>query len=138
MIKLILSFILVIFPTLSNPDDIGKGYQAYKSQDYLTAYQHWRITADDEDPISQCNIALLYFFGNGVEKNLKMAFDYCKKSAEQGHSYAQYDLGRYYEHGRGVTKNLNDSFYWYHCSAKQNNALAANGQYKKGNVPGVA
>lgn len=102
MIKLILSFILVIFPTLSNPDDIGKGYQAYKSQDYLTAYQHWRITADDEDPISQCNIALLYFFGNGVEKNLKMAFDYCKKSAEQGLPRAQNNLAHMYANGQGV------------------------------------
>ena len=78
MLKFILSAILLIFPVLNTADDIDKGYQAYKQQKYLDAYQYWIIPAHNGDEISQYNIALLYFFGNGVEKNNKKAVRWFK------------------------------------------------------------
>jgi len=112
MIKFILPVILLLFPALSSTDDIDKGYQAYKNKDYVSAYKHWKISADAGDSISQYNMGLLYYFGNGVEKNLRTAFNYCKKSAEQGLPRAQNNLAHMYSDGLGVKQNYILSYKW--------------------------
>ena len=112
MLKFILSAILLIFPVLNTADDIDKGYQAYKQQKYLDAYQYWIIPAHNGDEISQYNIALLYFFGNGVEKNLETAFQYCNKSAMQGLPRAQNNLAHMYANGLGVKQDYVLSYKW--------------------------
>ena len=83
-----------------------------KQQKYLDAYQYWIIPAHNGDEISQYNIALLYFFGNGVEKNLETAFQYCNKSALQGLLRAQNNLAHMYSDGLGVKQNYVLSYKW--------------------------
>ena len=112
MIKFILSTILVIFPILNNASDIDKGYQAYKKQNYINAYKHWIVPANNGDRVSQYNIALLYFFGNGVEQNLETAFKYCRKAAVQGLPRAQNNLAHMYANGLGIQQNYVLSYQW--------------------------
>ena len=84
MFKILLSTILVLFPVLIYGDDIDKGYQAYNNKNYKEAYRHWIIPADAGDKVSQYNIALLYFFGNGVKKNIKTLEKLTLYAHEQG------------------------------------------------------
>lgn len=62
-----------------------------------------------------------YQIGIGVEKNVKKAFEFCEKAANQGHSEAQYELGRMYKDGRCVKKNYKKAFEFYEKAAKQCN-----------------
>tara|TARA_B100000029_G_scaffold198490_2_gene196550 strand:+ start:16871 stop:17344 length:474 start_codon:yes stop_codon:yes gene_type:complete len=112
MYKVLLSTILFFFPVFINAGDIDKGYQAYNNKNYKEAYQHWIIPADAGDKISQYNIALLYFFGNGVKKNLEIAFQYCRKSALQDLPRAQNNLAFMYADGLGVKQNYILSYKW--------------------------
>jgi TPR repeat protein len=54
----------------------------------------------------------LFFFGNGVEKNLPLAFEYCQKAAFMGSPRAQNNLAFMYVKGLGVEKSYIDSYVW--------------------------
>ena len=58
-------------------------------------------------------IALRYFNGEGVEEDLKKAFEYFYISATLGYSYAEFKLGESYHYGYGVDKNKEKAFYYY-------------------------
>ena len=112
MVKLILSAILIIFPTMLSADSLDKGYQAYKNKNYHEAYHHWMLGASQGDPISEYNLALLYYFGNGVKKDLKLAFEYCEKSAKKGLPRAQNNLSHMYADGMGIKQSFMMSYKW--------------------------
>jgi|ERR1039458_4233266 TPR repeat protein len=57
--------------------------------------------------------------GAEVRSNAKKAGEWCRKSAEQGHSRAQSELASMYRFGYGVRKSLKRAFYWYQKSADQ-------------------
>ena len=63
-------------------------------------------------------INLLYFFGNGVEKNLPLAFEYCQKSAFMGSPRAQNNLAFMYNKGLGVEKSYINSYVWASVAIK--------------------
>jgi len=71
-------------------------------------------------------LAYMYSVGQGVEKDEEKAFDWVKKSAEQGNPIAQDDLGVMYGDGRGVPKDVVQSYRWIALSARQGNAQAIN------------
>ena len=49
---------------------------------------------------------------SGVEKNQKLAFDYIKKAAEQGHVGSESALGWFYDSGFGVPRNPEKALFW--------------------------
>ncbi len=59
--------------------------------------------------MAQYNLASLYYEGEGTEKNLKKAFYWYQKAAENGYIYAQFNFGCLYD----KEKNLEKAFYWY-------------------------
>jgi TPR repeat protein len=74
--------LLVIFITVSLftlADD--KGFTHYKKGEYSKALKIWTEEADDGEANAIYNIGLLYFFGNGVDKDLTIAYKYCKEAA---------------------------------------------------------
>lgn len=58
------------------------------------------------------------------EGNQEKAFEFYKKSADQGHSSALDCLGFYYQNGIGTSPNLDDAIKCYKLSADQGNAKA--------------
>lgn len=75
-------------------------------------------------PIYQFFLGDLYKNGLCVTKNEKIAFEWVKKSAEQGYADAQMDLGTYYINGIGTEINNIEATKWYRKSADQNNSNA--------------
>ena len=65
--------------------------------------------------------------GQGVEKNIKLAFDFFKSSAEKGVSKAQYTVATWLRKGvEEIKKDTPKAIYWYKQAAKQNLAEAMN------------
>ena len=62
----------------------------------------------------------------GAKEDKKKAFEWYKKSAEQGYAVAQYNLGLCYEKGECCEKNEKKAFEWYMKSAEQGFSLGQN------------
>jgi len=69
------------------------------------SYSHY---ADIQD-----NFGSLYFFGTGVEKDYKKAFQFYTNAADLRHPNAQNNLGYLYQYGLGTTKNFKEAFKHY-------------------------
>jgi len=77
-----------------------------------------KTRAETKDVNAQYKLAKLYRDGEGRTKNLRLAHNWFKKAAEQGHSGAQYQLGRLYEKGQGGRQDYHKAAEWYHLAAK--------------------
>ena len=110
MVKL---FYLVLISIMSISTDVLSdndiGYKYYQKGNYKKALKIWTVEAEEGNKEAIYNIGLLYFFGNGVEKNLPVAFEYCQKSAFMGSPRAQNNLAFMYNKGLGVEKSYIDS-----------------------------
>lgn len=67
-----------------------------------------------------------YFRGDGVKKDARKAFEYCRKAAEKGNAMAQCNLGFLYETGKGVECDWNEAMKWYRKAAANGNQTAIN------------
>lgn len=93
-------------------------------KDYKQAVNWFRKSAEQGNPLAQCNLGWCYETGNGVTKDYNQAVDWYRKSAEQGEAVAQRNLGMCYEYGYGVEKDYNQAVNWYRKSAEQGHADA--------------
>ena len=74
--------------------------------------------AEEGDFHAQYQLAFMYYYGDGVERNVEEAFDWYRRSAEQGHTLAQHELAGMYGRGEGITQSFQDAFYWYKRAAE--------------------
>ena len=113
---LVLISIMSISTNVLADNDIG--YKYYQKGNYEKALKIWTVEADEGNRKAFYNIGLLYFFGNGVEKNLPLAFEYCQKAAFMGSPRAQNNLAFMYIKGLGVEKSYIDSYVWASVAIK--------------------
>ena len=64
-------------------------------------------------PLAQYKISKYYFQGKGVQRNLKISYQWCQKAANNNNTNAQFELGKYYEDGIIVQQNYKIAFDWY-------------------------
>ena len=109
--------LLLLLLTLLNPindvlasNDIG--YKYYLEGDYQKALKVWTKELNEGKREAMYNIALLYYFGKGVEKNLPLAYEYCKKAAYKGSARAMNNLAYMYMKGLGTKKNYMSAYAW--------------------------
>lgn len=98
--------------------DNDTGYKYYQKGAYEKALKIWTMQAKKGSKEALYNIGLLYFFGNGVEKNLPLAFEYCQNAALMGSSRAQNNLAFMYIKGIGVEKSYIHSYAWANIAIK--------------------
>lgn len=66
-----------------------------------------------------------YSVGYYIKKDLKQAFEYFKKAADQGHPKSQCNIGIIYHHKSDiVNQDLKQAFKYYKMSADQDYMLA--------------
>ncbi len=82
--------------------------------------------AEDGNADAQVELGTKYYKGLGVEKNYNLAFDWCRRAAEQEHLRALNALGVMYKNGFGVDKNEKEAIDWFRKAAEQNYAAAQN------------
>ena len=117
MKKLIVSLGLAL--TLSFGATLDEGAKAFKKGDYKTAFIVFEDLALKNDSEAQYQLGDVYYFGYGVVKDYKTAFDWYMKSitTNKRDGDVQYSLGYMYEHGQGVAKNYDKALEHYTIAA---------------------
>ncbi len=105
--------------------DFGKGLQAYKTGDYMTAMSIFRPLAVHGDSRAQFALGLMFDGGNGVPLDKKEAFGWYLKSAQNGNGKAQYNLALMYYNGEGIEKDIIEAVDWFKRAASSGIATAA-------------
>ena len=93
------------------------GLQAYYRLDYASAVEDWRPLAENGHAKAQYQLAILYYRGEGVVQNDKIAAEWFEKAAEAGDADAQFNLALMYLHGRGVPQNFVRAHMWFSLAA---------------------
>jgi TPR repeat protein len=82
-------------------------------EDDIKTNELWLKSAEKGYAPAQFNLAMAYYYGNGVEKDRIKAVEWLRKAAEKNYGPAQYNLGFAYEYGEGLDSNASNSFKWY-------------------------
>lgn len=106
---------------------LGAKYKMYtirKSSAYERSV-NTRKLAEQGNAEAQFEIGALYNFGeDGIQKDLREAVKWYKKSADQGYALAQRALGSCYACGTGVEKDTQDAVKWFRKAAEQGDSAA--------------
>ena len=103
-------------------DDAGQ--RAYDRGDYAAALREFGRDGSAE---SQMMLGIMYFKGQGVKQNKKVAVELLLKAAERGNVIAQLNLGVMYEEGEGVNPDAKEAARWYRRAAAQGDVDAQQG-----------
>lgn len=68
--------------------------------------------ADETNDGAQYMLGILYFNGDGVDKDLVRSAQWYRKAAENGNEAAQYELALCYIYGEGVESDMEEAIYW--------------------------
>ena len=95
------------------------------SDDKVTSFQICQQKAKQGNADAQYNLALLYYLGSEVPRDIRYAIYWYTKAAKQGHVNAQYELGELYIDGPGdIRMDSKQGIYWLTKAAKQGLAQA--------------
>ena len=87
---------------------LAEGIKAYENGEFRQAYTVFTNHADTTNPKALYYLSALYLSGKGVDQDEFMAFEYCKKAAEEGLVEAQFQLGVMYLDGVGTMNGENE------------------------------
>ncbi|GBB95591.1 hypothetical protein RclHR1_02570025 [Rhizophagus clarus] len=90
-----------------------------KFDDDLDKIRNWYKQAATNDSNALYNLGVCYESGQGVYQNEIRAFEFYKKSANQGFNAAQCKLGYCYDHGIGVDVDKEQAFKFYKLAAEK-------------------
>lgn len=82
-----------LFLRIEFMDTLAEGIAAYETQDYTKAYELlYPLGAYKRDAEAQFYLGMIYFYGEGVEKDIPQAMEWWKKAMRSGHTDAAYRL----------------------------------------------
>jgi len=116
--SLALSMIVAVGPAFA---DLDSGIKAYKRREYSKAMKEFKAAGDK---VSCYNIGIMYYKGEGIPRNPKLAIPWFRKSAEKGHPSAQLILGTIYDKGADVPQDRREAVKWYRKAGEQGNVVA--------------
>lgn len=74
-------------------DSLDAGIAAYDAQEYTKAHELlYPLGAYQRNAEAQFYLGMIYFYGEGVEKNIDKAMEWWKKAMRSGHVDAAYRL----------------------------------------------
>jgi len=74
-------------------DELYDGIEAYDAQEFEKAYRLlYPLGAYKRNAEAQFYLGMMYFYGEGVEKDIDQAMEWWKKAMRQGHQDAAYRL----------------------------------------------
>jgi TPR repeat protein len=111
--------------------------QAGKSLEDTKAYKEYETLSLSEitqkakagDAVAQCHLGVRYSLGEGVPKDARQAFDWQRKSAEQGFTTCQFFVAYRYQFDEsdgwgGVQQDLGMAAHWYRKAAENGHMFA--------------
>ena len=103
-----------------------EGERLYSDKKYEQAIYWFQKAADAGNSAAQKNLAICYFNGYGVEKDVEKAIYWWQKAADAGDSDAQYRLAFCFLKGEGVEKDVEKAVYWWQKAADAGDSDAQN------------
>lgn len=100
------------------------GDQAYLEKDYEQASSLFRQAAEERHAKACERLGDCYWYGRGVGKHEKKAFQWYLRSAELGNPEAQCHVGTAYDSGTVVKYNKEKALKWYEKAADNGDKLA--------------
>ncbi|HKO68434.1 MAG TPA: tetratricopeptide repeat protein [Burkholderiaceae bacterium] len=110
--------------TLATAQDLDAARVAYEREDYDTAFRLYAPAAKNANAEAQYRLGLMYKFGWGADRDLKLAANWLRRAADQQHGEAQSELGVLYKLGRGVPKDAAEAARWFRRAADSGVGIA--------------
>ena len=89
------------------------------TQDYQKAAYYWQKLAEKADPTACFNLGYLYYYGYGVPKDLRRAFEWDLCAAQGGLAEGQFQVGQAYLNAEGVAADWAKGLQWLEEAAAQ-------------------
>ena len=115
---------IMLFATPATTKDLQGAFAAYEAGNYQKALKLLAPKAKNGHPKAQFNLGIMYFKGNGVQKDYAKALEWYRRAAKQGHAEAQSNLGLMYANGLGVLQNFVEAYAWWNLATEQGNVDA--------------
>jgi hypothetical protein len=106
--------------------DMGTAIAAYERGEFASAFDEFRILADDGNAEAMLWTGYLYQEGQGTAQNFGEAMRYYRTAADFGQPQAYFYIGTMYHEGLGVDEDPVEAVRWYRQAAERNDVY---GQY---------
>ena len=97
-------------------NDLATQYLGEKNYDQARKY--YLLAADEGNYLAMYNLACMYYFGDGVEKDDAKAFQWYRKATENGDMEAANRVGIMYQQGIGTDRDDRQAFAFFLRSAE--------------------
>jgi uncharacterized protein len=106
----------------------GKGTKSssFRASLLLSIFACGFVAAEQNEPLAQANLGVMYANGLGVTKDYEKALEWFYKAADQNDPGAENNLGWMCENGFGVTRDYVKAVQWYRKAAAGGLAKAEN------------
>ncbi|NNJ83559.1 MAG: sel1 repeat family protein, partial [Gammaproteobacteria bacterium] len=106
------------------PADEGTALPAWEKDSATNVSARLKARAEQGDAETQNRLGNMYYHGDGIQKNHKLAAHWFDKAAEQGYAPGQFNLARLYRQGKGVEQDYGRAVHWYRKAAEQGLVIA--------------
>lgn len=117
MYKLATIFLLLLAASALRAD-FESAAEAYRNNDYPRAFAEFKRLAANGNPQAQTALALMYKFGEAVERDPETSFKWYQKAANAGYPPAQFNLGMMYLEGFGTERDEQTAMDWLSRAAE--------------------
>jgi TPR repeat protein len=98
---------------------------AYSRADYATAFPSAEEFAKKGRGYAEHLYGLMFYYGQGTERNEEQALYWLRSSAEKGVAFGQWMMGRIYAQGTaGIAKNIGEAAVWYRLALYNNSGTS--------------
>ncbi|MCK9283264.1 MAG: sel1 repeat family protein [Rhodocyclaceae bacterium] len=119
---------LLVLPLTATADSLKEALQAYETGHYSQAIQLLTPLANQSNSQAQFRLGMMYYHGQGVPEDEKLAVYWLKNAATHGYIDAMFELGNAYLLGNQAAKLVSDpdreAALWYFQAASAGHAEA--------------
>ena len=116
--------VLLLTSAITAQADFNAAKHAYDQAEYATALKDLTPLAEQGNADAQALLGTMYFKGQGVPKDFRLALKWYQAAADQGNPQGQFQIGAAYLNGIGVAKDGAQALKWLRLSADQGNSDA--------------
>ena len=124
LFRLLIATLVAAASVTAAAQDLDAARAAYEREDYDTAFKLYSPAANKANAEAQYRLGLMYKFGWGTERDLKVAANWLRRAADQQHAEAQAELGVLYKLGRGVKEDAAEAARWFRRAADSGVGIA--------------
>lgn len=99
--------------------NVEPAWTAYTSGDFAVSVPVFKKLADIGHPVAERLMGVVYYFGQGVPVDYRMALSYFEKAANQGCFSAFAPTAQLYQRGEGAIQDPSKAYIWYNIAVAQ-------------------